>query len=139
MTVSEQIIQVIDKLCEKFGIAINWTGENVIPYVQLLCKKLVTYEICTSVATILFMIVLSVAGMIVTKKFTPLFKEGLDQRYNEGWIIGTVFAIVGLVVFYIISIAFIIGEADDIIKCLTFPEMYVFEYVSNLISTSSAA
>ena len=31
MTVSEQIIQVIDALCEKFGIAIDWTTQNIIP------------------------------------------------------------------------------------------------------------
>ena len=41
MTVSEQIIQVVDMLCEKFGMAIDWTGENVIPYIEVLCKKLV--------------------------------------------------------------------------------------------------
>lgn len=39
MTVSEQIISVLDALCEKFGIAINWTEENVIPYVEILCKN----------------------------------------------------------------------------------------------------
>ena len=39
MQVSDQIIQVLDALCEKFGIVINWSGENVIPYLQELIKK----------------------------------------------------------------------------------------------------
>ena len=30
MTVSEQIIQVLDALCEKFGLVIDWTSENAI-------------------------------------------------------------------------------------------------------------
>ena len=49
MTVSEQIIQVIDALCEKFGIVVDWTSESVIPYLEILCTKLIKYEICTSI------------------------------------------------------------------------------------------
>lgn len=54
MTVSDQIIQVLDNLCEKFGLAIDWTSENVIPYLTTLCTKLVSYEIWTSVAWLAF-------------------------------------------------------------------------------------
>lgn len=32
MTVSDQIINVLDALCEKFGLVIDWTSENVVPY-----------------------------------------------------------------------------------------------------------
>lgn len=39
ITLSDQIISVLDALCEKFGIAIDWTSQNVIPYIQLLAKK----------------------------------------------------------------------------------------------------
>ena len=49
MTVSEQIIQVIDALCEKFGIVVDWTNENVFPYLETLCEKLIAYEIATSI------------------------------------------------------------------------------------------
>ena len=60
MTVSEQIIQVINALCEKFGIVVDWTSKNAIPYLEVLCKKLITYEIWTSVITIIFLLTLSV-------------------------------------------------------------------------------
>lgn len=36
---SQEIIKVLDNLCEKFGIAIDWTSQNVKPYLQeLFCK-----------------------------------------------------------------------------------------------------
>ena len=48
MTVSNQIIAVLDAICEKFGIVIDWTASNIMPYLQDLCKRIVTYEIATS-------------------------------------------------------------------------------------------
>lgn len=141
MTVSEQIIQVIDKLCEKFGIAINWTSKNVIPYVETLCKKLVTYEIATSIVWMIIMILVSIGSIVATKKFAPRFKKGLKEQgtFECGWTIGTVFAIISLITINFATVCVLGQQIMDIVKCATFPEMYIFEYVSNLISTSSAA
>ena len=136
MTVSEQIISVIDALCEKFGIAINWTSENVIPYVEILCKKLITYEIATSAMWLILAIAMAIIAILLTKKFYPVFREGLKndkKNYTCGWEIATPFAICGLIGLCIVIIAIATTQIEDIIKCIIFPEMYVFEYVSNLI------
>ena len=139
MTVSEQIIQVIDALCAKFGLAIDWTSENVIPYLTTLCGKLVSYEIWTSVFLIVFMTVLTIASIIATKKFAPIFKKGVEnQHYLDcGWKVASVFAISGLVILYIIAICVIGTQITDIIKCTTFPEKYIFEYVQSIINSGS--
>lgn len=135
MTVSEQIIQVIDALCEKFGIAINWTSENVIPYIETLCGKLITYEISTSIVWIVIMVLTSVASIIATKKLAPIFKRGIERQstYEIGWSVFSIFAVIALVIVNLSAIGRIIDEAMDIIKCATFPEMYIFEYVSTLM------
>lgn len=140
MTVSEQIIQVIDALCEKFGIAVNWTGENVIPYIELLCGKLIKYEIVSSIIGLLFSILLIVLYTIMIKKFAPKFKEGWkrDEESDEfGWQIGTVFACIVMAILYGIAIFDILIQVDDIAKCITFPELYVFEYISDLVKVNS--
>lgn len=137
MTVSEQIIQVVDALCEKFGIAVNWTGENVIPYLEILCGKLITYEIATSIVWMVIWAVLSVGCMVATKKFYPVFKNGLAEEKNScdiGWSFASVLSIIALASIYIITIIVIGTQVMDIIKCMTFPEMYVFEYVHNIIN-----
>lgn len=138
MTVSEQIIQVINTLCEKFGMAIDWTSENVIPYVMTLCGKLITYEIWTSVAWIVLMLVLCLIAVIATKKLHPTFKAGVERDKKNpydvgGWEIGSIFAIVGLIALGLVSTIVIVCQVADIIKCLTFPELYVFEYIQGLI------
>jgi hypothetical protein len=136
MTVSEQIIQVIDALCEKFGIAINWTGENVIPYIELLCSKLITYKIATSIVWIVVMALLSVGSIIATKKLTPIFKKGLEHdshSWDCGWEIATGFAIAGLIILNLIVFIVITVQIMNIVQCVIFPEMYIFEYISSLI------
>ena len=32
--VSDQIIKVLDNLCDKFGLAIDWSSKNVQPYLR---------------------------------------------------------------------------------------------------------
>lgn len=133
MTISEQIIQVIDNLCAKFGIAINWTSENVIPYVEVLCKKLVTYEIVTSAMWILLVWVLFGVSAIILKKMHPWLMKKYDENYDEIYEVADV-ALWGItVILGVVMICVTSDQTIDIIKCLTFPEMYVFEYVSNLM------
>ena len=52
---SEEIIKVLDNLAERFGVAVDWTSTNVIPYLQELCSKYITYEIATSVTWLVIM------------------------------------------------------------------------------------
>lgn len=139
MTVSEQIIQVIDALCAKFGLAIDWTSENVIPYLSVLCGKLIAYEIWTSVFLIALMAALTIASVIATKKFAPIFKAGLDSEgYLEcGWTVCTWFAITGSICLYVATVIVIGVQITDIIKCATFPELYIFEYVQGIINAGS--
>ena len=74
MTMSEEIIKVLDELCKRFGLAIDWTNENVIPYITILCEKLVNYEIVTSIVYLLFNLALII---VITNKnkitFTQVF------------------------------------------------------------------
>ena len=137
MTVSEQIIQVLDVLCEKFGVAINWTSENIIPYIEVLCKKLITYEIYMSVATLIMNLLIIIICVFATKKLYPFFKNGIEQAdlYDEdGWWIGATLAGCVVVILALTAITVSVCQVGDIIKCVTFPEMYIFEYISSLIN-----
>ena len=47
--VSDQIIKVLDNLCEKFGLAIDWSSKNIQPYLEELMAKAVNYKIAMSI------------------------------------------------------------------------------------------
>ena len=52
MNFSDEVIKILNYLGEKFGIAIDWTNDNALPYLQELCDKFIKWEICTSTAWI---------------------------------------------------------------------------------------
>lgn len=133
MTISEQIIKILDALCAKFGIAINWTSENVIPYVEVLCKKLVTYEIVTSAMWVLLVWVLFGVSAIATKKLHPWFMKKYEEDWEDAYTLLDI-ALWGVtIILGVVMVCVTCDQAIDIIKCLTFPEMHVFEYVSKLM------
>lgn len=49
MQLSDQIIQVLEYLGEKMGVTIDWSQQNVLPYVKQICEKYIRYEIASSV------------------------------------------------------------------------------------------
>lgn len=86
------------------------------------------------------MLLFSIISIIAARKFYPVFKKGLEKEknspeiYDVEWRLGTVFAIIGLVLINLIVIIVICVQIVDIIKCITFPEMYVFDYIKTLIN-----
>ena len=111
MKVSNQIIEVLEYLCQKFGIVIDWTSESILPYLEQLCEKFVNYEIKTSITWIIFSIVISIISFIIS-------------LISEDWFLFTI---------VIIASTIIIGcQTLDIIECTTFPEKAVFEYIKSV-------
>ena len=121
MNVSEQIINVIDNLCQKFGIAIDWTADNVLPYITTICEKYIHWEISTSIAWMIMvgsLTLITLIAAIFICKFC--YWDGLE------WII------FGFVLIF--SICVIGQQTFDIIECKTFPEKAIYDYVTNLIN-----
>lgn len=127
MTVSNQIIEVLDALCARFGLAIDWTSDNIIPYATTLFEKLVTYEIWSSITWIVFCLVGCIVIIVFLKKTCP------DNHNNIDYEIPTImFSSIFLVTFFVM----IGSQIMDIVKCLTFPEMFVYQYVHGLIDAA---
>ena len=122
MTVSNQIIAVLDAICEKFGIVIDWTASNIMPYLQDLCKRIVTYEIATSAAWIILQVVIVVLAFYIhNKKIKPL-AEADDDDYC------LVIATTICIVIAIIATIVICVQVADIIRALTIPEITVYYF-----------
>ena len=134
MEFSEQVIKVLDAVCDKFGIAIDWTNNNVMPYIEQLGNKIVAYDICMSIMWLVVgCIPLTIAFLI--KKFLDKKKLEAEDKPNdyyftdgslneaEDW-----YFIVGilLVVAIVIGIANIQGIIQDII----FPEKTIIEFIT---------
>ena len=64
MEISEQVIKVLDAVCDKFGIAIDWTSNNVIPYIEHLGNKIIAYDICMSIMWLIIGCTIPLTGAI---------------------------------------------------------------------------
>lgn len=122
VTVSDQIIAVMNDLCQKFGIAIDWSQENVIPYLTELAGKYISYEIATSIAwSAIFGAVLLISAIICKIAY---------KTDNSSFIFFmTIITVFATIIFIVVFST----QLFDIIECLTIPEKTIIEYVSMLL------
>lgn len=122
MTVSDQIIAVLNDLCAKFGVAIDWSTENVVPYVTELCDRYIRYEIATSIAWALIVTIIPAILLIIAHKHQD--EDALISCSIIGWVSA-------VIAFIIVSF-----QIFDIIECVTIPEKTIFEYVRIILRNS---
>lgn len=121
ITISKQIIEILDYLGEKLGIAIDWSSDNVIPYIQMLCEKYINFEISTSIAWIVIGVIIAIIGICFI-----IFDAKNEWEYVGPIVIGAIILI--------ITIPVICVQIFDIIRCNTFPELQIIEYIKYLSS-----
>lgn len=122
MELSKEVINILEYLCDKFGIAVDWTDANVMPYLQELCAHYIQWEISTSIMWIVLG-VLMVIGAIIC---------GIAAKKTDDEDFACVM-IVSLFVLVFIAIIMFCMQTDDILKCHYFPELQVLEYLQRLM------
>lgn len=134
MEFSKEIITVLDYLCSKFGIAIDWTSQNVMPYLESLCEKYIKYEVFTSIAWIV--IVVAVTGIIAIP-LSITHKKASASRWCDNISMAAITFWVLFVAMAIISVLVVCTQVFDIIECYTIPEKTILEYLKYLMNTVS--
>ena len=119
---SDEIIKILDDLGQRFGIAIDWSSQNVMPYLQDLISRYIKYETMTSIMWVVIGVIVALLGVIVAYKG---FKS--DDPDSVG------FAVIFMLV-AIASIVVIVRQCSDIITANTIPEKMIYEYLNNSIS-----
>lgn len=122
MTISAQIIEVLDDLCRKFGLAIDWSQENIVPYLQELAGKYISWEIAMSWAWIAFSVVVLITGIVLMV---------IERKINMAGF-GYIFGFICICTF----VAIVMTQVNDIITCKFFPEKQILEYVKGLMSNA---
>ena len=124
MSFSSQFIEVLDALCDKIGIAIDWTSQNVMPYVTDLAARIIAYEIWTSAAWIVIMAIVFLIAWKMTKNMCKA--DDPDSEWFLGWAIRIA---VGLFCFGEIGF-----EVFDIIEAVALPEKTLYDFITGLMS-----
>ena len=127
MTVSSEIIEVLDYLGEKFGIAIDWTSNNVLPYLQTLADKFIKWEISTSIVWIV------IAAFVIVAMIVLINLKGIREINEE--IDGMLW--IPIIVSIIVSFIVICIQIFDIIECNIFPEKALYDFIKVMLKQNS--
>ena len=136
MEISEQVIKVLDAVCDKFGIAIDWTSNNVIPYIQQLGNKIIIYDICNSIIWLVVGCVMPLIVAILIKKFLNQKKLEAKESSNAYYYAdgsldeGAWCCYAMIIILIIIAIILTASNIQDIIQDIAFPEKTIIEFIT---------
>ena len=136
-----KVIEVLDYMGEKLGIAIDWTAENVMPQVTEFMERYQVYAIIEhGIYIIMFMILIAIIGVFLKRMFKGVAtKDHANIWYDISWstdgFIPIMIAIVCVVV-AAFTVAEIVDHIFDIAKWALIPEMQFFETFSNYLKSA---
>lgn len=129
---SEEIIKVLDELGKRFGIAIDWSNQNIMPYLQELLKRFICYQNITACIWIIISIVMTISGVAIFKFLNKWKKsENYDDNYINNELLAT-FGYIFSICTIALGVGLIIGNMLGIVKNICMPEMVVYEYIKNI-------
>ena len=130
---SEEIIKVLDELGKRFGIVIDWSNQNIIPYLQELLKRFICYKYITACVWIIISIAITIIGVVMIKFLNKWRKS---DNYNKNYCTDDEFlATLGYILsicMIALGIGLIISKILGIIENICMPEMVVYEYIKNI-------
>lgn len=138
MEISKQLIEILDALCEKFGIAIDWTQSNILPYIEQLLNKFIQWEIATSIFWIVIMLFITLIAFLLARRVHKTYnkiKETVLVQVREDWKFATQLLWVIFGIIASISVLVIGTQIYDIITSCVFPEIMVFDKIQSLMSS----
>lgn len=134
---SEEIIKILDELGEKFGVAIDWTSENIAPYLTELYERAEKYLVVNSIATLIMCIVLFTASLFVLIKITKCVKRDSKTGartiwFNDYCCCDSTFSVICRIMAAIILFTMTISipfAISDLIKTIYIPEIMMIEMI----------
>ena len=129
---SDEIIKILDDLGQRFGVAIDWSSQNIMPYLQDLRSRYINYEIITSIVWLIVFIICSIGMIIAIQK---LIKHQQEHNKSCSYACEIIWPTIISITFMFLIIFCIIGigcQINDMIMCNTIPEKLIVNYISNL-------
>ena len=109
--------ELLEELGKQFGMIVDWSNSNVMPYLQDLSTRVVRYEFITSLCWTIVGAIVAIAGIVLI--FRGLKKAAAKANcYSSD---GEFEIIVGALM-ALVSVMLIIFQINDIILCAYLPE-----------------
>lgn len=129
---SEEIIKVLDNLAQKFGIAIDWTSQNIMPYLQDLMSRYIQYQNAIAITWIIISILVVIISIIATIKVYKWTKKNEYDSYDDEYMLAAITYMIALVL-TIVSTVVLFCNIFGLIQNIHMPELTILNYTKTLI------
>ena len=137
MTFSKEFKELIDIVAEKLGIVVDWTQENVMPWITDILHRFVTFNIIVSALTTAAAFAFLVLGIIIIVKF---IKDYVSRKksllWDDDFSFPTLFGLIMIMAAIISTLTsgFIFPvELQELLKWIVIPEFKVVEELTALM------
>ena len=129
---SEEIIKVLDNLGEKIGITIDWTNENILPYLQDLMSRFIGLKNVQAIIWIVIssiIILVTILAIVGTIKYIKKQDKTSYEYDDEVFICGLIDFAIGMIT--IIFLIILLCNTFGLLQNIYTPELTLLEYISN--------
>lgn len=130
---NNEFTKALDAVCDKFGIAVDWSSKNVVPYVQELSTRVVHFKMASAV----FFVVLGVLMLISTILWVKWIKY-CDRRYKEeewsNWDLTNGLSVGACIIWIVVAVYIVLTSAYDIVTYSVFPEKALIDFISTYMN-----
>ena len=116
---------ILQKLAEQFGLALDFSKENVIPYLQQLAERVVKYEVSQSIFWMIIGIICIIVGIGLS---VFVYKKATAEEYSDEC---TLIVLCVVAIFSFCAGIGIVGcQINDLILCEYLPEKILLRYAN---------
>ena len=126
MTISSEITNVLNDLGSRFGVVIDWSSQNVVPYVQDLVSRIAKLEMCNSIIAIVCGVACLIVTILIIRFSVKHWEDCIEEVVGTSLVIIFILCLVGM--FTLIPIG-----VNGLTKAIYLPELTAIEYIQNLI------
>ena len=129
MNFSNEIITILDDLAKRFGIVIDWSSENIIPYLSELFDRFISYNIATSILWIVIDVTIIIASIILLNKYKKFgvteYRDNSKDYFPR---------IIVIIVCIGIPVICILCQLFEIVEHIIIPELTVYNKITTLLT-----
>ena len=128
---NSEVSEVLNALGEKFGLFVDWSQQNVQPYIEDLMQRVVQYNLAINICWLVVSIFFFIIGVIFISRIIKRVNsvDGIPIDEEPIAIVTTVLSIFSIIM-GVLLIPVTIGE---IFQCLYLPEMVFIEELKSLM------
>lgn len=136
-TQTNTIIDMLKQLSASLNIAIDWSAENIVPYIQNLITRVGQYQFYYSTVILVVSIIGFIIGLCLLIKTCYNFKEKeffdlYDFCEGANWIVALAAGII-----FVMSLICIPTSINDIMEAKYLPEIATVKYIQKQIERNT--